>query len=319
MTVGEAQNPRKTIPKAIKLTFWRIIVFYVLSVLLVGMLVPYDSDDLAFATKASNSAAASPFVAAMKQIPALPDILNSCILVFVFSAANSDLYIATRTIYGLAREHKAPQIFAYTNKNGIPIYSLGFSSLFCALAFTSVSEGSKDVFGYFTDVVSIVGCTSLPACSVPTALLTPAVLTWISLLVAHICFIRARRAQGVPDSSIPYKAPLGMLGSYIALFFCVLVAITRSFGVFIHDPEYGTFDYKTFITSYLGIPLYVLSFFVWKYIKKTELVKPHNADIWTGKAAIDREEEAFVARKEVEDQHARGWKKFYNRFLSWLF
>ncbi|KAJ0270011.1 hypothetical protein COL922a_014730, partial [Colletotrichum nupharicola] len=99
VTVGEAQNPRKTIPKAIKLTFWRIIVFYVLSVLLVGMLVPYNSEDLAFATKASSSAAASPFVAAMKNIPGLPHIINACILVFVFSAANSDLYIATRTLY----------------------------------------------------------------------------------------------------------------------------------------------------------------------------------------------------------------------------
>ncbi|OJJ52787.1 hypothetical protein ASPSYDRAFT_163731 [Aspergillus sydowii CBS 593.65] len=302
VTVGEAQNPRKTIPKAIKLTFWRIIVFYVLSVLLVGMLVPYDSQELAFATQSSNSAAASPFVAAMKQVPALPHILNACILVFVFSAANSDLYIATRTLYGLAREHKAPQIFAKTNNSGIPIYSLGFSSLFCCLAFTSVSEGSKDVFGYFTDVVSIVG-----------------LLTWISLLIAHICFIRARNAQGVPDASVPYKAPLGIIGSYVALFFCVLVAFTRSFNVFIHDSEYGKFDYKTFITAYLGIPVYVTAFFAWKFVKKTELVKPHNADIWTGKAAIDREEAEFVARKEVEDMHARGWKKFYNRFLSWLF
>ncbi|KAL2864091.1 amino acid permease/ SLC12A domain-containing protein [Aspergillus lucknowensis] len=302
VTVGEAQNPRKTIPKAIKLTFWRIIIFYVLSVLLVGMLVPYDSKELAFATQSSNSAAASPFVAAMKQVPALPHILNACILVFVFSAANSDLYIATRTLYGLAREHKAPRIFAKTNASGIPVYSLGFSSLFCCLAFTSVSEGSKDVFGYFTDVVSIVG-----------------LLTWISLLVAHICFIRARKAQAVPEASVPYKAPLGIMGSYVALFFCVLIAFTRSFNVFIHDPEYGNFDYKTFITAYLGIPVYVAAFFTWKFVKKTELVKPHNADLWSGKAAIDREEAEFVARKEIEDMHARGWKKFYKRFLSWLF
>ncbi|KAL3463675.1 amino acid permease/ SLC12A domain-containing protein [Aspergillus heterothallicus] len=302
VTVGEAQNPRKTIPKAIKLTFWRIIVFYVLSVLLVGMLVPYNSDDLAFATKAKSSAAASPFVAAMKNIPGLPHIINACILVFVFSAANSDLYIATRTLYGLAREHKAPKIFAKTNNAGIPIYSLGFSSLFCCLAFTSVSEGSKDVFGYFTDVVSIVG-----------------LLTWISLLICHICFIRARKAQGVPDESIPYKAPLGMYGSFVALFFCVIIAFTRSFNVFIHDSSYGKFDYKTFITAYLGIPVYVTAFFAWKFVKKTELVKPHNADIWTGKAEIDREEAEFVARKQMEDMHATGWSKFYNRFLSWLF
>lgn len=158
MTVGEAQNPRKTIPKAIKLTFWRIIVFYILSVLFLGMLVPYDSPDLVFATKAKSSAAASPFVVAMKQVAALPHIINGCILVFVFSAANSDLYIATRTLYGLAREKKAPKIFARTNRAGVPVYALALSASFCLLAFMSVSSGSKDVFGYFTDMVSIFGC-----------------------------------------------------------------------------------------------------------------------------------------------------------------
>lgn len=116
VTVGEAQNPRRTIPRAIKLTFYRILFFYVLSVLLVGTLVPYNHDHLAFAVNANSSAAASPFVVAIELsgIPVLKHILNACILLFVFSAANSDLYIATRTIYGLAREGKAPKIFART-------------------------------------------------------------------------------------------------------------------------------------------------------------------------------------------------------------
>ncbi|KAJ5351073.1 hypothetical protein N7541_001872 [Penicillium brevicompactum] len=303
VTVGEAQNPRKTIPKAIKLTFWRIVVFYILSVLFVGMLVPYDSQDLAFATKAKSSAAASPFVVAMKQVAALPHIINACILVFVLSAANSDLYIATRTLYGLAREKKAPAIFARTNVAGVPIYSLALSASFCLLAFMSVSKGSKEVFGYFTDMVSIFG-----------------LLTWISLLITHIFFIRARRAQGVDEKTIPYQAPLGIIGSSIALFFCVLVAFTRSFGVFIHNSAtYGSFDYKTFITSYIGIPLYVMAFTGWKFWKKTEIIKPHNADIWTGKAEIDREEAEFEAMAVIENQNMSGWKKIYTKGFSWLF
>ena len=77
VTVGEAQNPRKVIPRAIKLTFWRILVFYVLSVLLVGMLVPYNSPNLAFATKATTGAAASPFVVAVQEagISVLPGFM----------------------------------------------------------------------------------------------------------------------------------------------------------------------------------------------------------------------------------------------------
>lgn len=94
VTVGEAQNPRKTIPRAIRLTFYRIVFFYVLSVFLLGMLVPYDSPELIFANKKASSATASPFVVAitLSGIPHLPGILNACILIFVFSASNSGKY-----------------------------------------------------------------------------------------------------------------------------------------------------------------------------------------------------------------------------------
>jgi len=118
VTVGEAQNPRKTIPRAIKLTFWRILIFYCLSVFLLGMIIPYNSKELLFAKSQSTSAAASPFVAAIKVagINALPGVLNACILLFIFSASNSDLYIASRTIYGIAVQGLAPKILARTNK-----------------------------------------------------------------------------------------------------------------------------------------------------------------------------------------------------------
>jgi amino acid transporter len=96
VTAGEAQNPRRSIPKAIKLTFYRILFFYVLSVFLIGLIVPYNSPDLAFANEQNTGASASPFVVAAKLagVQSLPGLINGCILVFVFSAANSDLYIA---------------------------------------------------------------------------------------------------------------------------------------------------------------------------------------------------------------------------------
>ena len=98
------------------------------------------------------------------------------------------------------------------------------------------------------------------------------------------------------------------------------MVFTRSFGVFIHNPEtYGNFDYKTFITSYIGIPLYVMAFAGWKLWKRTEIIKPHNADIWTGKAEIDREEAEYVAMIAIEEQNLSGWKKVYRKSLAWLF
>ncbi|KAI9927661.1 hypothetical protein MW887_003282 [Aspergillus wentii] len=304
VTVGEAQNPRKTIPRAIKLTFFRIIFFYVLSVLLVGTLVPYNSPELVFATNQSSSAAASPFVVAivLAGIPILPHILNACILLFVFSAANSDLYIATRTIYGLAREGKAPAVFARTDRRGVPYVALIVSALIACLAYMNVSSDSKEVFGYFVDLVTIFG-----------------LLTWISLLVTHIYFVRARKAQGVPDSDLAYKAPLGVPGSYGALVFCILISLTKSYDVFVHSPKYGNFDYKSFITAYLGIPLYLIMIFGYKLITRCKGVDPHEADLWTGKDEIDREEAEYVARKEAEEGNHAGASWFYRTFVSWLF
>ncbi|KAL4889186.1 amino acid permease/ SLC12A domain-containing protein [Aspergillus ambiguus] len=304
VTVGEAQNPRRTIPRAIKLTFYRIVFFYVLSVLLVGTLVPYNSRDLVFATNQDSSAAASPFVVAIKSsgIRILPDILNACILVFVFSAANSDLYIATRTIYGLAREGKAPAIFCRTDKRGVPVYALILCAAIACIAYMNVSNDSKEVFGYFVDLVTIFG-----------------LLTWVSLLVTHIFFVRARKAQQVPESEIRYKAPFGIWGSYFALFWCIIVCLTKSFDCFTHNKEWGNFDYKTFITSYLGIPLYLILISGYKIFTRCKGVKPHEADLYTGKDIIDREEEAFLAAKEMEGERHSGGNWFYRTFVAWLF
>ncbi|EPS36321.1 hypothetical protein H072_10185 [Dactylellina haptotyla CBS 200.50] len=301
VTVGEAENPRKTIPRAIKLTFYRILFFYVLSVLLLGMIIAYDDNELVKATKQSfNSAAASPFVAAIRVsgINVLPGFLNACILIFVFSASNSDLYIASRTIHGLALKGHAPAILARTDARGVPYFSLGLSGLFCCLAFMNVSSDSKVVFGYFVNLVTIFG-----------------LLTWISILVSHVYFVRARNAQGVDPTTLAYRAPFGIYGTYFALFWCILIALTKNFNVFI-----GKFDYKNFVTGYLGIPLYLIMIFGFKFIKKSKGIKAEEADLWTGKDVIDRDEEMWK-QKEAEEK-ALGLKDgnwFYRTFVAWLF
>ncbi|RPA86089.1 amino acid permease [Ascobolus immersus RN42] len=309
VTVGEAQNPRKTIPRAIKLTFYRILFFYVLSVFFLGMLVPYDSPELAFATKASNSAAASPFVVAIRLsgIKYLPGILNACILIFVFSACNSDLYIASRTIFGLAKEGKAPAFLAKTDKRGVPIYALGVSSLFCSLAYMNVSNDSKKVFGYFVNMVTIFG-----------------ILTWISILIAHIYFVRARLAQGITNDKMPYVAPFGAAGSWGALIASILIAIFKNFDVFVKDKTTGKWDVESFITGYIGIPLYLIMIFGYKIWAKRQGIstgiKPEDADLFTGKAAIDRQEEEFLANKAAE-KAAKGdnQRGGLYKYISWLF
>ncbi|KAJ3539317.1 hypothetical protein NM208_g5536 [Fusarium decemcellulare] len=297
VTVAEAQNPRRTIPRTIKLTFYRILVFYCLSVLLIGMIVPYNSHRLLFATKAQPGAAASPFVVAaqLAGVKAASHILNACICVFVFSAANSDLYIASRTLYGLASEGKAPSIFKRTNARGVPVYALGFSALFALLAFMNVSDDSTAVFGYFVNLTTIFG-----------------LVAWISILVTHISWCRARSAQGLDDDKLPYVAPFGIYGSYGALVVCVIIALTKNYDVFTGG-NFAAEKYKTFITGYLGIPIYLGLIFGHKVVTKSRGLKPEEVDLYTGKDIIDREEEAFLAhqaaQREAEGSHGRGYSE----------
>ncbi|KJZ72055.1 Dicarboxylic amino acid permease [Hirsutella minnesotensis 3608] len=303
VTAAEAQNPRRSIPRAIKLTFYRILIFYVLSVFLISLCLPYNSRELAFASKSGSTASASPWVVAAKLagIEVLPHIINGCLILFICSASSSDLYIASRTLYGLACDRAAPAIFRRTDKRGIPYPALLLATATCGLAFMSVSDDSRKVFGYFVNLTTIFG-----------------LLSWISLLVTYIFFLKARRAQNIPDTAMPYVAPQGLWGTYFALFFCCLIALTKNFGVFIeHDGM--KFDYKEFVTGYLGIPVYLCLLFGHMIVTKSRGIKAHEVDFYSGKDIIDLEEAEYIEKQAAMRRRHTGWAKFYDRFVAWLF
>lgn len=97
----------------------------------------------------------------------LPGFLNGCILIFVFSASNSDLYIASRTLYALALGGSAPSIIARTDRRGVPVVALAVSATFCGLAYMNIAEASTTVFKYLynhaTTVAHIKALTLSPS------------------------------------------------------------------------------------------------------------------------------------------------------------
>ncbi|CZT00364.1 related to aromatic amino acid transport protein aroP [Rhynchosporium agropyri] len=286
VTVGEAQNPRRAIPRAVKLTFFRIVFFYIVLILLLGMTVPYNSPQLLSANTESDetvSAEASPFVVAalIAGVNGLPDVINVCLLIFTFSAANSDLYIATRSLYSLAIEGNAPRNFGRTNDKGVPIYALALSSACCGIAFMSTDIGTFKTFSYFVTLVTIFG-----------------ILTWISILVSHICFVRARKAQHIEDIALAYVSPFGVKGSYAALIFACIITLFNGWPTIVRNPVTGErFDWRNFIVCYIPIPIYLGMIFGYKIIMKTERVKAGHADLFGGKAKIDDDEAEFLAKE----------------------
>ncbi|CZR54149.1 related to aromatic amino acid transport protein aroP [Phialocephala subalpina] len=289
---AEAANPRKAIPTAVKLTFFRIVFFYLVLILLLGMTVPYNNDLLLSANSASDhtvNAEASPFVVAatIAGVKGVPGLINACLLIFTFSAANSDLYIATRTLYSLAVEGNAPRIFSRTNEKGIPVYALALSSAFCLTAFISADVGTFKTFQYFVTLVTIFG-----------------ILTWISILISHIYFVRARRAQNIPDSALAYTSPFGALGSKIALVFACTITLFNGWSTFV-----GVFDWRTFIVSYIPIPIYIIMIFGYKVVMKSNTVSPEEADLHGGKAQIDVDELNYLAEELLSAVPMCGFRK----------
>ena len=139
----------------------------------------------------AGGASASPFVVAIQAagIKVLPSIINACILVFTLSAANSDQYIATRTLYGMAKDGNAPKIFTRCTSRGVPYVAFAFSGCFMGLAYVVASQDALKTFDYFTASVTIFGS-----------------LTWISILGSHVGFMKGMKAQGISRDTLPYKA-----------------------------------------------------------------------------------------------------------------
>lgn len=110
-----------------------------------------------------------------------------------------------------------------------------------------------------------------------------------------------------------------MWGSYIALGFLIVLALTKGIEVFV-----GTFDYKSFIVQYMGIPVYLICIFGYKIVKKSHRVRAKTADLVTGvPEETVAEERAAVEAARREKEAAAGKRgniaKIYRNGFSWLF
>ncbi|KAG8526707.1 uncharacterized protein KY384_008136 [Bacidia gigantensis] len=281
VAAGEAENPRHNIPKAVRRVFWRILFFYVLGSLAIGVLIPYNDDRLLKAQEGSgDTGAASPWVIAAYRaaVPILPSIINAVILTSATSSANAFLYTGSRYLYALAQNRQAPRFLLRCTKRGIPIYCILITASISLLTYMSCSSGSATVFTWFQNLTTIAN-----------------LFTWMSVSLAYIKFHAALKAQGI-DRSLPFnqetnpnglvfRSPFQPYTAWFSLSFFALVTVFNGFYVFPSPTR--KFDRDGFITNYVGIPIYFALLIFWKVFKRTKWVKAEEADIFTGKKALD--------------------------------
>lgn len=218
VAAGESKNPRKNIPKAVRRIFWRILFFYSLGALAVGVLVPYDDDKLLSAQSGGvHTAAASPWVIAIQRagIPVLPSIINAVILTSATSSGNAFLFAGARYLYALAENHQAPKIFLHTTKSGLPLYCVLFTALFSPLTYLSVSSGPNQIFLWFQSLTTMA-----------------TLLTWVSICIAYLHFHQVLKHHGIDRQSLVFRAPFQPYGTWMALAFFLIIIIFNGFAVF---------------------------------------------------------------------------------------
>ncbi|KAL1956358.1 hypothetical protein VTO42DRAFT_7341 [Malbranchea cinnamomea] len=264
---GEAENPRRNIPKAVRRVFWRILFFYVLGSIAIGMLVPYDDKNLLRAQENNEpGGAASPWVIAVRSasIPVLPSIINVVILSSASSSANAFLYTGSRYLYALAQNGQAPRFLLKCTQKGVPIYCVLVNASISLLTYMSCSTGSNEVFIWFQNLTTIAS-----------------LFTWSSVCVAWIRFYAAQKAQGVDRSTMAFRAPGQPYIAWAALIFFMIIIFFNGFYAF------TPWNVRSFITAYVGIPIYFALLIFWKLFKRTKWMKSEDVDLFTGKAAVD--------------------------------
>jgi amino acid transporter len=296
LAAAETENPRKSLPSATKQVFWRIALFYIISLTLVGVNVPYTDPRLL----GNSGAAASPFVISIQNagIKGLPSVMNAVIMIAVMSVANSAVYGASRTIASLADQGFAPRICGYIDREGRPLVGVSISLFIGLLCYLAASKNHADVFDW---MMALSGLSSI--------------FTWGSICACHLIFRRALYVQGRGTDELSFVSQCGIIGSAFGVLLNCLILIAQFWVALFPIGEKA--NATSFFKVFLCVPILLVCYFFWIFYKKDYkfLVDCKTIDIDTGRREVDlellkqeiAEERAFIASKPFYYRAYKFW------------
>ncbi|MFY0783581.1 amino acid permease [Peribacillus simplex] len=255
VTAGESEDPEKNIPKAIKSVFWRIILFYILAIFVIGMIIPFTDSRLL-----SEDVAVSPFTLVFERagLAFAASIMNAIILSSVLSAGNSGMYASTRMLWDLARDGKAPKFLGKLDKRGVPVNALIVTSLVGCVAFLASFFGDGVVYIWLLNASGMAGF-----------------VTWVGIAIAHYRFRKAYVAQGLDMNALPYRAKGFPFGPIFALVLCIIIIIGQGYQAF----SSNGIDWNSMFVSYIGLILFFVLWFGYKIKHKTKIIPLEECDL----------------------------------------
>lgn len=254
VAAGESEDPEKTIPRAVKSVFWRILLFYILAIFVIGLLIPFTDSRLT-----ADDITMSPFTIVFQRagIAFAASVMNAIILTAVLSAGNSGMYASTRMLWELARDGKAPKFLGKLNKRGVPVNALIVTALVGTVAFLASFFGDGAVYNWLLNASGLSGF-----------------IAWLGIAISHYRFRRAYVAQGKALSDLPYRSKWFPFGPLFAFAVCTVVILGQNYQAFLGDH----IKWESVFVSYIGLPIFIAVWLIYKCVKKTKVVSLRECD-----------------------------------------
>jgi L-asparagine transporter-like permease len=228
VTAGEASQPEKTIPRAMRTVSLRLILFYVLSITVMLSMTPWD--------KMGSGITGSPFVFAFATvgIPYAAKIMNLVVITAALSSTNTNLYLTSRTLFSLSRDGYVPDALGRLGRHGVPYAALAVSTagMVAAIVLAIFAPGQAFLLLYGVAVAGMF-------------------FVWTVILLAHLAFRRSLGEARV--AQLPIRLPFSPYAQIAALL--GLAAITIS-TFYVDGLRYSVPSFTPFllvITGFYGI------------------------------------------------------------------
>lgn len=301
LTAAESKDVG-AISRAAKGTFWRIAIFYITTVVVIGCLVPYNDERL-LGGSSSEDVTASPFVIALANAGSMgskvANFMNVIILIAVLSVANSCVYASSRVIQALGASGQLPSICGYIDKKGRPLVGIGICGIFGLLGFLVASDNEGTVFTWLFALCSI-----------------SSFFTWFCICFSQVRFRIALRRQGRSTDEIAYKSMLGIAGGILGSVLNILLIAGE---IYVSASPVGApSTAEAFFENCLSIPIMIVVYICHKFYTKewsTWYIPTDQIDLDTGCSFDDIE--LFKRQRLEEKQRIASKSYLYRIYRFW--
>lgn len=240
VAAGEVKDAKTNVVKAAKQVFWRIIIFYLLTIFIIASLINYADPRLL--STAVDSIAQSPFAVVLSTagLSHVASFMNFVILIAVLSAANSDLYSSSRILYSMSESGEVPKFISKVNAKKVPIFSVIITAIF-ALGFFLLSHvGSGSIFLWLINLSTLSG-----------------IIAWSAIIISHFGFRKYLKRENISLDSLSFSAKFFPFGQLYSLLGCVLVILGQVL-VLMNENQLSVLSV---ISAYALIPILLLVYF----------------------------------------------------------